>query len=358
MPTVTLRRPTVFLLIVLLGVSLIIAGIILRPFLRPIVFAVVIGIGFYPLHGKVEKFIRRRNVSALISTLIVLLIFVVPAVFLASAASGDIIHAAQYIGNKTGQGAEIFSNLSHSAERIINWLENYVDLEKSGLRSTIDSLPLKTSQLLFAIAGSLVTGLASFVGQAVITLFVLFFVFRDGASTAKRVASLLPLERGRVDRLFDRVRESVFANLYGILAVALAQGLLTGTALAILGVPSPVLFGIAAAVFSLVPIVGPSVVWLPAAIFLFATGHWMKGIFLIAWGVLAVGTADNVIRPMVIMGHVKLHPLILLFALIGGVQQFGFIGLFIGPVVMSVIMALADMLQEELGEAKQEAVNP
>jgi predicted PurR-regulated permease PerM len=109
-----------------------------------------------------------------------------------------------------------------------------------------------------------------------------------------------------------------------------------------------------AAIFSLVPLVGPSLVWLPASIYLFAADHWIKGIFLLAWGVVVVGTADNVIRPLVIMGRVKLHPLILLFALIGGVQQFGFIGLFIGPVVMSVLLALVDMLQEEVGEAKRE----
>jgi predicted PurR-regulated permease PerM len=355
---VTRRTTTVILLTALLGASLIIACIILRPFLRAIVFAVVIGIGFYPLHGRIKKLVPRQNASALISTMVVLLIFVVPAVFLVSAASGEIIHAAQYISSRTGQGVGIYSNLFRASECIINWLAKYVDLEKSGLRSAIDSLPVKTSQLLLAIATSLVTGLASFVGQAVITLFVLFFVFRDGAATTNRVASLLPLDRERVDRLFSRIRESVFANLYGILAVALAQGLLTGTALAILGVPSPILFGIAAAVFSLVPLVGPSLVWLPVAIFLFATGHWMKGVFLIAWGAIAVGTADNIIRPLVIMGRVKLHPLILLFALIGGVQQFGFIGLFIGPMVMSVIVALADMLHEEVAEAKQEVANP
>jgi len=140
----------------------------------------------------------------------------------------------------------------------------------------------------------------------------------------------------------------VVANLYGILAVGLAQGLLTGAAFAVLGVPSPLLLGLTTAVCSLVPIVGTMLVWLPAAIYLMAIGHLWKGIILMLWSSVVVGTIDNIIRPLVIGSKVELHPLLLLFALLGGLQVFGFIGIFIGPVVLSVISALTDMLREEL----------
>jgi predicted PurR-regulated permease PerM len=337
-----------------LGLNVVIACVIFRFFWRPMLFAAVIGIGFYPLHEKIKKLIRRQNASALISTLSVLLIFVVLGTFLASAASGEIVRAAQYLNERAGQGTTTLTDFFHFSDRVSASLEKYVDLEKTGLKSAIASFPAKLSQLLFATARALVTGLASFLGQGAITLFILFFAFRDGAATVRHSAALLPLGRERMDRLFERIRDSVFANLYGILAVALAQGLLTGVAFAMLGIPSPILFGIVAAVFSLVPVVGPSLVWLAASVFLFVTGHWVKGIFLFAWGALVVGTADNVIRPLVVMGRAKLHPLILLFALVGGVQQFGFIGLFIGPVVMSLIFALVEMLQEQVSESRRE----
>jgi predicted PurR-regulated permease PerM len=149
--------------------------------------------------------------------------------------------------------------------------------------------------------------------------------------------------------LFGRIRDSVFANLYGMLAVALAQGSLSAIAFAILGIPSPVLLGVLAGICSLIPLIGPALVWLPACIFLFATGHWIKAVILLAWGALVVGTSDNIIRPLVIMGRVKLHPLLLLFGLIGGVKEFGFIGLFIGPAIMSLIFALTDTLRAEFG---------
>lgn len=337
----------------LLAFSLILAGILLRFFWRPIVFSLVIGIGLYPLHLKIRNVVRRRNTSALASTLLVLLIFVISIGFLTSALSGEIFRAAQYIGGKTNHTAGLPSTVLQPVNQAIEWLGKYVDLEKTGLRSTINSLPTRISQLLFAAATALIAGLASFITEGAITLFIVFFVFRDGAEAAQWFAGFLPMEREHLDRLLLQIRDIVFANLHGILAVAFAQGFLTGVAFALLGIPSPILFGICAALFSLVPLIGPALVWLPASIFLFATDHWIKGLFLLAWGILAVGLADNVIRPLVIAGRVKLHPLILLFALIGGVQQFGFVGLFIGPLVMSLAMVLIDMLQARVSETKR-----
>ena len=203
---------------------------------------------------------------------------------------------------------------------------------------------------MLSVAASLVTGMAGFVGQSFITLFILFFVFRDGAALVRRISGILPFESERSELLFSRVRESVFANLYGILAVALAQGLLTGAALWIVGVGSPLLWGIVVAFASLIPVVGPTLVWLPVALFFFSTGHWGKGSFILLWGAIAVGTADNIIRPLIIAGRVDLHPLLILFGLIGGIQQFGFAGLFIGPVVISLALALFDMLRHDIGE--------
>jgi predicted PurR-regulated permease PerM len=349
------RSTNIVVLLILLAIGTIVAYGILRPFLRPIVFALVIGIGFYPLHAVIGRFLLRRNIHAFISTVAVLLIFVVPAVLLVSVASGEIIHAAQSINDRAAEGGGLLPYLLQSPERLTQWVEKYIDIQKSGLAGTIDSLPVRASQLLITFASSLVAGLAGFVGESIITLLILFFVFRDGAYFMNRFTSLLPLDHERTDRLLSQIQQSVFANLYGILAVALAQGLLTSAAVAIVGVGSPLLLGIAAAVCSVIPFVGPSLVWLPVVIFLSVNGHWWKGLFLLAWGAIAVGTADNIVRPLVIARQVKLHPLLLLFALFGGIQEFGFVGLFIGPVVMSVMIALVDMLREDFSEISTKA---
>src|SRR5208337_3182662 len=128
------------------------------------------------------------------------------------------------------------------------------------------------------------------------------------------------------------------------------QGVLTGIAMRIVGMPSSLLLGLAAGFASVIPVVGSSLVWAPVAIYLLVTGSIWKGVFLLAWGVFVVSAIDNVIRPWVVGGRVELHPLVLLFFIFGGVEAFGFLGLFLGPVVASVLAALFDMLREELKE--------
>src|SRR4029077_9835603 len=173
---------------------------------------------------------------------------------------------------------------------------------------------------LLAVGTRLVGGLAGFAGNAILTFLILFFLFRDGSTAIQKIISVLPLRPEQAMHLLSGIRDSIVANLYGILAVGLAQGLLTGSALAVLRVPSASLLGLTAAVCSLIPIVGTTLVWVPAAIYLMVTGHLWKGICLILWGSVVIGMVDNIVRPLVIGSRVELHPLLLLFALLGGLQ--------------------------------------
>jgi predicted PurR-regulated permease PerM len=238
------------------------------------------------------------------------------------------------------------------------WLGKYVDVEVLHLENAMATLPSKISGLLLKAGSGLVGALAGFAGNSILTFLILFFVFRDGHTAIEKATSALPLSRDQAVRLFTGIRDSIVANLYGMLAVGFAQGLLTGAALAVLRVPSPLLLGLTAAVCSLIPIVGTALVWVPAAIYLMATGHLIKGIVLFLWGALVVGTADNIIRPLVIGSRVELHPLLLLLALLGGLQAFGFIGIFIGPVVISLIAALTTMIRDELQPTNDAGTQP
>src|ERR1019366_3447823 len=136
------------------------------------------------------------------------------------------------------------------------------------------------------------------------------------------------------------------ASVYGGIAVGFGQGLLTGLGFWALGLSSPVVWGAAAALASLVPLVGTGMVWAPAVIVLLIGGHWVKALILAAWGAAVVAQIDAVVRPYVVSGRAKMHNLLIFFALLGGVQAFGIMGIFIGPVVVSVTIAVLDMLQE------------
>jgi predicted PurR-regulated permease PerM len=339
-----------FLLVLLAG-AFALAFLIFRSFLLPIAFATVIAIGFFPLYVGVSRIVRGPNKAALLATFTVLLSFVLPALLIASAAGGELIKAARYFGDRSTEEGGTVAYLAEKQQSALRWLGKYVDVEELHLEDAIANLPAQVSKGLLAAGTHLVGGLAGFAGNAILTFLILFFLFRDGRVAIENVTSVLPLSGEQTTRLLSGIRDSIIANLYGILAVGLAQGVLNGAALAVLRVPSALLLGVATAFCSLIPIVGTMLVWLPAAIFLMVTGHVWKGAILILWGSAVVGTIDNIIRPLVLGSRVELHPLLLLFSLLGGLQVFGFIGIFVGPVVISVIAALINMLREELTAA-------
>jgi len=138
------------------------------------------------------------------------------------------------------------------------------------------------------------------------------------------------------------------ANLYGIVGVGIVQGFLTGLALWALDGPSPVTLGALAGFSSLIPIVGTSLVWLPVGIYLIVAVRVWKGVALLLWGALIVGSSDHIVRPLIVQGRVEIHPLLLLFAMFGGLNVFGFLGIFIGPIVLTLVGALFAMIREEV----------
>ena len=216
----------------------------------------------------------------------------------------------------------------------------------------------KASGALVAGGTVLVSGLAGFAGRTVVTFFVLFFMFRDGPALLGRISALMPLREAQINRLFNGVRDGIVANLYGILGVGIVQGLLTGLALWVLGVSTPLLLGVLAGFSSLVPVLGTSLVWLPAAIYLMVAVQLWKGIALLLWGALVVASSDNVVRPLIVRGRVEIHPLLLLFAMLGGLRVFGLLGIFIGPIVLSLAGALFDMIREEIQREQTESLAP
>ncbi len=233
------RISVLFLLALLVG-ALVVGFWLFRPFLQPFAFATVVGIGFYPLHVDISRIVRGPNKAALLTTLAVLLIIVLPALLIASSAGGELIKAARYLGDRSNQegGASVY--LGNAQQSVLHWLGKYVDVEALRLEDSFN-LPGLASKFLLAAGTRLVAGLAGFAGDAILTFLILFFVFRDGPTALKSVTAMLPLSAEQATRLLSGIRDSIVANLYGIVAVGFAQGLLTGIACAVLRVPSAML---------------------------------------------------------------------------------------------------------------------
>jgi len=343
------RKPaaSALFLLALAALALYFCYLITRPFLTPIFLAVMIAIVFHPIHVRVQARTQGRNAAALISTILVLIILIVPTIGVGAAVSKEVGALYQLLGERSAQQGGWNPYAMHIVDRLFGWVGQYLDLKSLDLRGALMRGLEQISRFLLSWGAQILSNIISFFAEAVVAFFTLFFLFREGRSMRERAASFLPLRAGQVDRLFTGISDSIIANVYGCLAVGAAQGSLLGLAFWVLRLPSPVLWGLVTALFSLIPIVGSAAVWGPTVIVLMIAGHWWKGLILLGWGAAVVGQIDGLVRPYVISERAKMNTLLVFFALLGGVKAFGVMGLFIGPVVLSVTLVVLEMLREE-----------
>ena len=338
-----------------LGISLLIvlgfAFVITRPFLYPVAAAIILAVVFYPAHERVLRWTKdKAGLASILSTLALFFLFCVPVLIVLTLAANEAIAAAQYLTRKSAAEGGFVKFVTIMVDRAIQFVGGWIDISKYDIKGTITAHVQQAGVWVLGSGASILGGFFRVLINALITLVIVFFLFRDGRDWVRSASSSLPLSPEQAKRLLTNISDTIVANVYGIVSVGVAQGLLTGIAVAIVGLPSSLLLGLGAAFASLVPVVGASLVWGPAGLYLIFTGALWKGVFVFLWGVLVISTADNVIRPWVVSGKVELHPLVLLFFILGGVEAFGFMGLFLGPVIASVLSVLFGMFREELSK--------
>ena len=200
------------------------------------------------------------------------------------------------------------------------------------------------------IAGYVASHLAGVVGntfgaltQLVIMIFILFFLYRDHRLATESLRATLPLDESEKDLLLTRISDTIHATALGRVAVAAVQGFLSGLAFWVLGVDSPVFWGIITVLVAIVPAVGASLIWIPVAIYLALTGHWVKAGLLLAWGGLVVSTIDNFLYPVLVGSRLQQHTVVVLISVIGAIALFGFPGLIIGPVLLTLAKTMLEL---------------
>jgi predicted PurR-regulated permease PerM len=348
------KRTTIFFLSALLVLVLLLALVITSPFLKPFAFAVILAVVFQPLHERALRATKQRHAwGALLSTLGVLLLFGVPAFVITTLAANEALSAAHYLSRRSAEEGGFTIFVTTLAARPLHFVGQWVDVSKYDFTSLISSSTQKLSVWMFGFGAAVLGNLARFTVDALITFVILFFLFREGKDWAYRAGRLIPLSPVQVARLYANISDTIIANVYGILTVGAAQGVLTGIAMRIVGMPSSLLLGLAAGLASIIPVVGSALIWAPVAIYLLVTGAIWQGVFLLIWGIVVVSSIDNVLRPWVVAGRVELHPMVLLFFILGGVEACGFVGFLIGPVVGWVFGAVFAILREELSEPKE-----
>ena len=340
------RAGLVFLL-GLTAAALYFCYVLVAPFLRPILFSVVLAVLSYPLHSRIQHRVPNRNVSALLSTCLVVLFIVLSMALLGRALATGLRDVYESLSS-SGDGSERLSlYLIHLFERALELVSSYLPISTADLRSaTVNQAEKGVSTLLGMTAGVL-GSFTALLANALIAFFVLFFLLRDGNGMLRRAAVLLPLRRDQTRRLFALVKDTLNATVYGTLTMAALQGALVGLAFWFLGVSSAGLWAIVTALCALLPFIGTGIVLLPAISMLIFGGHWIKGLVLFAWGLAIVHPVDNLLRPHLIGSRTKLSTLYVFFALLGGLKAFGGLGVFIGPIVLAITLALLKFLREE-----------
>jgi predicted PurR-regulated permease PerM len=333
-------------LIVIFGA---VALLIAWPFLRSFAASVIVAVIFFPAYKRVLRWTGNRPTwASLVATLAIVLLFLFPVSLILLKATNEAITAAQRLSQLSAEQGGVALFVQTLLERPLHFFGRFVDVSKFDIHSAVTNNLQRAGLVVLSSGAAILGSLARLTANFFLMLILVFFLFRDGERWANGLGSLMPLSADQTARLYRNINDTIIGNVYGIVSVGFIQGALTGVATAIVGLPSPLLFSIAAFFASILPVVGAALIWAPAGIYLIFTGAIWKGVFILAWGTVVISMVDNIVRPWVVSGKVELHPLVLMFVILGGVQVFGFLGLFLGPVIVSVLAAIFQMLRDEL----------
>jgi predicted PurR-regulated permease PerM len=345
-----MKQNSFFTLIMLtiIGVSFYLFYRIFIPYVVPLAWAFILTLVAYPVYERINRWMRhRRSLASLVATLLIIFVIVVPGVLMSLFLGKEIVQI--YKTFETAVKAGKFAFLIEWREipwvhDFLNRLDPWLDLSQLNLQALVLEHLEGLSSFALNQSTKFVVGLTQFLFSFLLMAVSMFYLFRDGERFVAWFKGLIPLRAGDKELLFQRIRQMVHATMFGGVLVSLIQGLLGGLAFWILGLPSPVLWGAVMAVLAFIPVVGPFLVWIPAAVLIIIYGqHFVKAGILVAWGIVVVGLSDNFLRPILVSGRTKLHTLILFFAVLGGLKAFGFLGLVAGPLVATVCLAIIDI---------------
>jgi predicted PurR-regulated permease PerM len=347
MPSSESFYPRIFALVVaaVLGYALL---LIFVPFLGPMTWAAFLAFLLYPVNLRLRRRLRGREFAAGVLTFLAPIVILLPL----SALSLDFVAQISTLLQKVQKSAAELDIKSLSdlqqfpwIARVNVWLEDHSGISAEQIQSWLIAGTREVLKRAASVGGGFFLGaLGSLLGFAIM-LFLLFFFLRDGDAILARARRLIPLDEVRKERLFRQLGGVTRAIVIGTSLTAVLQGFLLGVGFTIASLPSPVVFGVLAALLSMLPVGGAAFVWIPAVIWLLFAGRWGFAMFMLAWGVL-LGGLDNVLRPMLISGRAKISALAVFIGVLGGIPAFGAIGLIAGPVVLSLALALIEFSEE------------
>ena len=316
---------------------------VISPFLITIAWAMVLSITFYPLYKLLLRWLRYPWLASLVTLMIILILIIGPFTYIVTALVNEITDIYSVIEERGFKAitriqehpwlSDLLNRISTSIPAVQN-----IDLNEAAVKS-LKALGSYIGQHISGFFKNIVVFTLSFI----VMCLTIFYFLKDGEALTSYIMRILPFSEDQKIRLEERVKEMVIAAVYGGIVVGIVQGLLGGLAFFVLGISSPVFWGSAMAVMSLVPFFGAFSIWGPAVVILIMAGNYAKGIGLFFFGMFVISMVDNILKPLIIGGRTRLHTLLIFFSVLGGIKFLGFVGFILGPLIAAMCLSLLEI---------------
>jgi predicted PurR-regulated permease PerM len=315
-------------------IGLFLSYLLAAPFLSALISAIALAVVFMPLQRWLEIRIKQAGFAASITVTLAAVLLVMPTLFVGDRILSEASSATRVISASVRSGAwrRIIADHPQFATAAV-WIEQQINLPRTAENAVSSFTNIVTT---------LVRGSGAQLVGFLVTFYFLFYFLRDRRLVLAAVEALSPLRKAEMSVLTLRVADTIRATVYGTIVVAMVQGCLGGLMFWWLGLPTPILWGIVMGLLAIIPVLGAFIIWIPAAVVLWLTGHPGNALILILWGTIVVGGIDNLIYPMLVGNRLKMHTVPTFISLVGGLIVFGAPGLILGPVVLTVTMYLIE----------------
>ena len=346
------RGPLIFLVIALAALL----PSLLRiawPFLTSFILAAILAIVINPVNRWLSRRVHRLGLATFLTTFATVLLLGTILGFAGFAITQELTATYDALSRRSLEEGGWPTLVTHTADRIVDALATRLPVNRDAIRTEfIDRMKAASGYLLNNIGTAVGGATTVFITGVLVTIF-LYFLLRYGEDWIGRLAILTPLDSRTTASILRTVNDAVVANVNGVFAAAVGQGLLLSLGFWFVGVRSPVLWGAVGGLASIIPVVGAPLVWVPVAIAFLLMGSYWKALLLGIWGSLVVGSVDNVLRPFVVGARDKQHPMLIALAAVGGTYAFGALGILLGPLVVSLVAALLKEIRELVSPSRE-----
>jgi predicted PurR-regulated permease PerM len=324
---------------------------LLVPFFGAVFWAVILAIIFQPLHRRLlQRLGGRANLAAMLSVIICIVIAIIPTTIIVSSLVSE---GAQLVQRLQQGQFDLPATVTRFVATLPPWAQAWFERidadDLDALRDRLSAVVVQASQVIAGQALSVGQVTLRFVASIGIMLYVLFFLFRDGAAIGHNILASMPLSLDYSRRLLAMFAAVVRATIKGNVIIAIVQGSIGGVTFWLLGIQAALLWGVLMTFLSLLPAVGAGIVWVPVAVWLLLSGSIFRGVVLIVVGVFVISLIDNLLRPSLVGKDTRLPDYVVLVSTVGGLSLFGINGFVIGPLIAALFIAGWRLFRDEQG---------